>query len=331
MPVQRLRLEIDASPAYEFVLSIAAATTAGNREARPELVSELRGFAGGCDYVWAHLLSVVYDASPPRDVDSFIKQVQKMHPRELKLRLLGFYVRYFRRATPAEVIAAAADGERRAMRQFAATSYPDDAVWQSALKALLPLGAWETRRRLLSVLRRWHKFFEPHHQPQALLAEVAMRRVQSRGLRAEQVVAEVMDGWEYVAEPGINAVLLIPSLAIWPASHVFDHNSTKIVCYPLSRTVTATPTGPPHELLARFQGVADEKRLRILRVLAKEELTAQATASRLAMGLTTLLHHLDVLRESGLVSVSGERRRTYRLRRVALTELEHGLEHYLLQ
>ena len=85
---------------------------------------------------------------------------------------------------------------------------------------------------------------------------------------------------------------------------------------------------PPAELLARFQGMADARRLTIMRVL--EGLTAQEIATRLAIGLTTLLHHLDVLRESGLVSVSGGRRRTYRLRRVALTELEHTLERYLL-
>lgn len=330
MRAQRLRLEIDASPAYEFVLSIAAATTAGNAEAPSELVREVSGFAGGCDYIWAHLLSVAYDTSPPRDASSFIKQVQAMHPRELKLRLLGYYVRYFRRATPSEIIAAAADGEPDAIRKFVATSYPDDALWQSALAALLPLTAWETRRRLLGGLRRWQKFFESRHQPDALLAEVAMRRGQASALRPEQMVAAVMDGWEYVAEPGINAVLLIPSLAIWPASHVFDHNTTKIVCYPVSRTAAATSMAPSQELVARFQSVADDKRLRILRVLANEELTAQEIATRLAIGLTTLLHHLDVLRGAGLVSVNGDRRRAYRLRRVALTELEHSLDRYLL-
>jgi DNA-binding transcriptional ArsR family regulator len=331
MAVQRLRLEIDASPAYEFVLSIAAATSAGNQNAPAELVTEVRTIAGGCDYVWAHLLSVAYDTAPPRDVNSLIKQVQALHPRELKLRLVGFYVRYFRRATRPEVIAAAVDGDPAAIREFVATSYPDDARWQSALAALLPLTAWETRRRVLGCLRRWQKFFDTQHEPDALQAEVARRRFQARTLRAEQVIAAVMDGWDYVAEPGINAVLLVPSLVIWPNSHVFDHQSTKLICYPLARKPFFKDTGPPAELLARFHGVADERRLTILRLLAVEELTAQDIANRLAMGLTTLLHHLDVLRGSGLISVGGDRRRTYRLRRVAVTELQHHLERYLLQ
>jgi DNA-binding transcriptional ArsR family regulator len=331
MAAQRLRLEIDASPAYEFVLSIAAATNAGNRSAPAELVTEVRNIAGGCDYVWAHLLSVAYDTAPPRDVSSFIKQVQALHPRELKLRLVGFFVRYFRRATLPEVITAAADGDAAAIHEFTATSYPDDAQWQSALAALLPLTAWETRRRVLGGLRRWQTFFETQHPPDALQAEVAKRRSQARTLRAEQMVAAVMDGWDYVAEPGINAVLLVPSLVIWPNSHVFDHQSTKLICYPLAPRLAVKESTPPAELLARFQGVADERRLTILRLLATDELTAQEIANRLAMGLTTLLHHLDVLRASGLISVGGDRRRTYRLRRVAVTELQHHLERYLLQ
>jgi len=329
MAVQRLRLEIDASPAYEFVLTLAAATATGNTQAPPELVTEISSFVGGCDMVWVHLLTVAYDTRPPRDVPALIKQVQTMHPRELRLRLLGYHVRYFRRATAPDVIAAAVDGDLRARKEFIETSYPDDALWQSALAALLPLTAWETRRRLLGALRIWAKSFERYYAPGELLAEAAARRVQARGQRAEQMVGAVMDGWEYVAEPGINAVLLIPSRAIWPASHVFDHHSTKLICYPIAPARRIAQSAPPPELLARAQGVADERRLRILRALASEELTAQEIATRLSMGLTTLMHHLELLRESGLVRAGGGRRKSYRLRRVALRELGQNLEHFL--
>jgi len=88
------------------------------------------------------------------------------------------------------------------------------------------------------------------------------------------MVAAVMDGWEYIAEPGINAVLLVPSLVIWPAAHVFDHHSTKIICYPVGPTTSAPPEEPPLALLRAGQAVADERRLRIIRLLAREELTA---------------------------------------------------------
>jgi DNA-binding transcriptional ArsR family regulator len=329
MAVQRLRLEIDASPAYEFVLTLAAATATGNAQAPPELVREISRFAGGCDMVWTHLLTVAYDIRPPRDVAALIKEVQTMHPLELRLRLLGYYVRYFRRATPPDVIAAAVEGDARARKQFIESSYPDDASWQSALAALLPLTAWETRRRLLGALKRWATSFERHYAPAELLAEAAARRVQARGQRAEHMVGAVMDGWEYVAEPGINAVLLIPSRAIWPASHVFDHHSTKLICYPVAPARRIAASAPPAELLARAEGVADERRLRILRTLADDALTAQEIATRMSMGLTTLMHHLELLRESGLVSAGDGRRKTYRLRRAAVTELGQNLERFL--
>jgi DNA-binding transcriptional ArsR family regulator len=124
-------------------------------------------------------------------------------------------------------------------------------------------------------------------------------------------------------------VLLIPSRAIWPASHVFDHHSTKLICYPVAPARRIAPSTPPAELLARAQGVADERRLRILRTLAADGLTAQELATRLSMGLTTLMHHLELLRESGLVSSGAGRRKIYRLRRIAVTELGQDLERFL--
>jgi DNA-binding transcriptional ArsR family regulator len=312
---RRLRLEIDASPAYEFVLSLAAASIAAEREG---VAAEVAAFTGGCDMVWVHLLSVAYALPPPRDVAGLIAAVAALHPRELRLRLLGYYVRYFRRATPPEVMAAAASGDPAAATRFQETSYPDDAPWQAALAALLPLGPWETRRRLLALLRRWQKPFDAGHRPAPLQAEVAARRVEARGLRAEQLLAAVMEGWEYVAEPGISAILLIPSTAIWPFSHVFDHDGTKIVCYPLRPGAGPSPD-PEARLVGVGQALADPRRLRILRLLSSEELTAAEIAARLGVRLTTLLHHLGRLSEVGLVSVGPGRRRGYRLNREALS------------
>src|SRR5205807_3568874 len=168
MPVQRLRLEIDASPAYEFVLSLAAATAGGSVQAPRSLLDAARSLAGSSDMVWAHLLTVAYDTAPPRDVAALLAAVRAMHPRELRLRLLGYYVRYFRRATAPEVIAAAAGGDQAAAELFIATSYPDDPRWQGALAALLPLDGWETRRRLLAVLAQWQRWFATVYDPQPL-------------------------------------------------------------------------------------------------------------------------------------------------------------------
>src|ERR1700758_1498370 len=94
---QRLRLEIDASPAYEFVLSLAAATAGTLKWKAPRpLVNEVKAWAGGSDMVWTHLLTVAYDTPPPRDPRAFLKTLQAMHPRELRLRLAGHHRLYVR-------------------------------------------------------------------------------------------------------------------------------------------------------------------------------------------------------------------------------------------
>lgn len=327
---QRLRLEIDASPAYEFVLSLAAATAGTLKWQAPRsMVKEVKAWSAGCDMVWTHLLTVAYDATPPRDPAAFLRTLQAMHPRELRLRLVGYYVRYFRRATPPEVMSEAVSGDRAAIRKFIATSYPDDEPWQRALKTLLEGSAWDMRRSLARLLGDWLDVFAEFHDPQALNTEAAQQRLRARGRKPEDVVADAMECYDFVYEPGIDSVLLIPSRVIWPYLHVFDHLSTSIVCYPIRASRAVDPTKPPKELVAFGQALADERRLRILRVLAEGELPAQELALRLAMGLTTLLHHLAVLREAGLVNVRGDRRKQYRLRTERVGAMNTRLERFL--
>ena len=279
--------------------------------------------------VWTHLLTVAYDTPPPRDPTGFLKTLQAMHPRELRLRLAGYYVRYFRRATPPDVIAEAVTGDRSAIRKFIATSYPDDELWQGALAKLLEGSAWDMRRSLTRLLSDWLDVFADFNDPAPLEKEVAQQRLRARGRKPEDVVAEAMECYDFVYEPGIDSVLLIPSRVIWPYLHVFDHLSTNIVCYPIRAARAADPTRPPKELLAFGQALADDRRLRILRILAEGELPAQELALRLAIGLTTLLHHLAVLREAGLVSVRGDRRKLYRLRSERVGAMSTRLERFL--
>jgi len=85
----------------------------------------------------------------------------------------------------------------------------------------------------------------------------------------------------------------------------------------------------PRELLRASQAVADERRLRIIRLLAKEELTASELSARLAIGLTTVLHHLGLLLEARLLTASQTRRKVYRLRREGLADFDRALSTWL--
>jgi hypothetical protein len=148
-----------------------------------------------------HLLRV----GNPRLYD--LAHLASMDALEVRLRLLGYYLRYFRRATPPEVIRAAATDDREAQQQFLRTSYPDNPSWQALLRHLLPKGPVETRDRLVELLRRWYD--QVFHSQESELVPILLRDVEARRLLAttvpvERLIEVVTNGWEYVPEPGIT-------------------------------------------------------------------------------------------------------------------------------
>ena len=178
-----LTLQVDACPAYEFVLSLAVWSDEHEHatyevetswfdtiraQAPQDLLGAIEAFSQHCGMIWAHLMSLAYECPAPRDVPTFLAYLKTLDPMEVRLRLLGYYVRYFRRATPPEVIAAAAAGDRQAQQQFLQTSYPDDATWQAALIALFPLAPDETSHRVISILERWYEEVFRAQEPRLL-------------------------------------------------------------------------------------------------------------------------------------------------------------------
>jgi DNA-binding transcriptional ArsR family regulator len=236
------------------------------------------------------------------------------------------------RATPPETIAAAAAGDPGAQRQFLATSYPPDAAWQTALQALLPLDAETTRTRLLAILADWYaRVFAPQ---EAQTREILWRDAEARSALAhtlppERLVEIATKRWEYVPEPGVRHVLLMPSLILRPMIHSFDHHEVKIICYPVAdESLAVASDAPSPRLLRLLKALADERRLRILKRLTEGSYSLAELSAHFGIGSTTLFHHLVVLRSAGLVRLhSGSKR--YTLRRETLTDLEEQLAGYL--
>jgi hypothetical protein len=63
------------------------------------------------------MLGLVYDCPAPRDVPALITYLETIDPLELRLHMLGYYVRQHRRATPSEIILQAAQGDIEAQRK----------------------------------------------------------------------------------------------------------------------------------------------------------------------------------------------------------------------
>jgi DNA-binding transcriptional ArsR family regulator len=69
--------------------------------------------------------------------------------------------------------------------------------------------------------------------------------------------------------------------------------------------------GPPPYLVRRLKALADERRLRILRLLQHERRTLQELADEFGLPKTTIHHHLAMLRAAGFIHLREESSRQY--------------------
>lgn len=314
------RSSVEAAPAYELVLSLAVAVESApseaaaalQRAAGPDLLRRVRSVSTS-SWMWAHVLSAAVEAPAPRDVPAFRAYIERMPAVELQRRLVGYYVRWFRRATPTDVMDAAIRGDRGAVRTFLRTSYPEDRRWQEALRARLEGGATQAKRELLAVVAAWEESVFPGVVEPTLRDLAGVAAAMRRELRAGPGPTPAGLGWDYVPEPGISRVVVIPSFVIRPHEHEFEHEQTKILCVPVEPRERALAESGA-DLLAFARALGDDTRVRMVLALAERDIPAQELADLTGAGLTTSLHHLAVLRQAGLVA-GGGRRRPYRLAR----------------
>lgn len=304
-------MRVDLAAGYELVLSAAVVASGEGsaatslRQRAPDVAARITTFAPS-DWMWAHLVTVVPDAPAPRDAAALLAHLTLVRPRELMRRLLGYYVRWFRQMTPPEVTDAAIRGDAAATKALLRTSQPADELWQTSLRARLDAGPERTKRDIIALLAEWHD---------RAVAPVTSRLGRQRRAAARQRasnadVASAFTGWQYVPEPGITRVVVVPS-ALLASIHEFEHEQTAYVCVP-----AVAPRAPrASEVVARaMRALADESRLAIVMALAGGPLSAQDLTDRTELGLPTVLHHLAALREARLVA-GGGRRRAYQLRR----------------
>lgn len=325
-----LTVTVEARPAYELLMTLMAAADPAERAgyeiepewfvrvdeaAGPALMAAIDRLTAGCAWPFGNVLGLAIDTAEPRDGQTLLHHLESVSDRDIHLALLGYTLRPFRRATPPEVIAAAADGDRDARRQFLASSFPDHPSWPRAVRRLLDLGARESARLLRQVVREWQIRVFAAEGP-ALMAVADREAAESRQRLATMSPSQVIDratrGWDYVPEPGVTHVILAPSTVQRPWVVTADHGDTRIFCFSVSdEALAATADDPPAFLVRRLRALADERRLRLLRRLNRERATLQELATEFDLPKTTLHHHLAILRAAGLIHLRDDASRQY--------------------
>jgi DNA-binding transcriptional ArsR family regulator len=276
-------------------------------QASPDLLTTIEQFTCHSTQIWEHLLSLVYECPHPRDVPTFLRLMEQTDPLEVRLHLLGYYMRAHRRVTPPEIIFRAAQGEPEAQRQLLKTSFPQDADWQHTLRWLLPLDLEATKRMLVDILRQWYDQIFRQQESEILpilLRDGEAKRALQTSLPASQLI-ETATGWDYLPEPGIRRVVLIPSFVLRPWSTAAERYETRLFCYPVAdESLTAEQHRPPLRLVRLLKALADERRLQVVKYLATGSYTLQEIADEFGVAKTTMQHHLTILRQAGLVRMS---------------------------
>jgi DNA-binding transcriptional ArsR family regulator len=341
-PGRTLDAEIDASEAAELLLSIATLLVDGESEtydlgtARidalraaipPDLLAAAETLLPG--KAAAQLLGLVYLTPPPRTVPAFLRHIESTDGLELRLHLLGYYMRGHHLAEP-ETIRRAAEGDRTARAELvdAFSDYPDKC---STLEHVLDASLEAAKRDLSDLLSGWYEQVFPQIAPDAVeLAErdAAAKRELVRAVPPEQVVERLAPGIQWAPGPDVDRVVLFPAYSPRPWVYMSEYKRVKIFCYPISIDRAATPADDPAALVRIYKALGDENRLKLLKRLQAGPVSLTDAAHEVGLAKSTTHHHLAILRQAGFVLIR-EGDEMYSLRPDLRPEPGALLERYL--
>ncbi|HEY6609107.1 MAG TPA: metalloregulator ArsR/SmtB family transcription factor [Candidatus Limnocylindria bacterium] len=340
-------ITIDPAPAYEMLQALAAVLDEDDADtydigaewfaeirdrAGTELMAQIGAISFGVADTFTHLMGIAYETPSPRDVPAFLEHLRATDPDEIRLHLVEYYTRDARRTTPAAVMRAAVAGDADARAEFLRTSHPEYEPWTHFLQSVLDADGPELKRALVDALEAWHDRVwkaETLTITPILDRDADAKRVALSEQTIDDFVRNATNGVEFVARPGIERLVMIPSFVRRPLVAYAEFAETQLIVFPVAdESVTAETDEPPRRLVRLSKALGDEKRLRVLRALADGDMTLMELADMFGVAKTTMHHHMIVLRSAGLVSV-GVGQKRYRLRREALPDVGGLLGAYL--
>jgi len=342
-PGQALAVEIDAAEAAELLLSIATVIVDEDLDtyeleaarieevraaAPPELLSQAAELLP--EKSSALLLGLVYTTPKPRTVSAFLEHLAATDPIELRLHLLGYYMKGHHVSDP-ETIRRAAEGDTAAIAELVAVAreYADPDKCES-LQLAINRDPVEAKQALLELLSRWNEHVLPQlapTDPSLVERDAEAKRELVKSVPPEQVVERLAPGIQWVPGPEIDRVVLFPAYSPRPWVYMSEYKRVKIFCPPITADRTRTP-GDPAELVRVYKALGDESRLKLLRRLQEGPISLTDAAKEVGLAKSTTHHHLAILRQAGFVLIQ-EGDDTYTLRTDMRPEPGALLEQFL--
>lgn len=280
---------------------------------------------------WSHLLGLVYDSPPPRDVPTFLSYLESLEPWEIRLYWLGYYQRSLRKVTPLDVILQAAEGNEEALEQFFRTALPESPVAQERIRWLVSSDGDAMKGTLIALLWDWYE--QVFRQEEARIRPIlerdaeAKRKLQAT-VSAEKLVELATNGLVYGPEAGVRKIVLVTAFLSRPWNETLTHQDVKLIVYPVADESVMPDRSVPLQLVRLYQALADERRLCMLKLLKTRSYSLQELSDEFGVAKSTMHHHLGLLRTAGLVRIRGDEKH-YSLRQEMLATVSALLEDFL--
>jgi hypothetical protein len=280
------------------------------------------------------LLGVALRPPACEDIATFLSRVDETAADDLWLALTGFHIVPLRERVGPEVYARAVAGDREArlsVIEGERTFHPDDKVLESTPK--LEMDSGSAKGLVVRILERWYEqVFRPTEGKTAeiLARDAEAKRGMAGSLSPEALIEAATNGLVFSREPWARRVILVPHVVLRPWNTMSAWEDLYIIGYPVADESLGMDAGaPPAGLVRLHKALGDEKRLRMLKVLARGTASLQQLAHATGLAKSSAHHHLVILRSAGLVKVTTGEESIYALRRDFLPEASAMLGTFL--
>lgn len=160
----------------------------------------------------------------------------------------------------------------------------------------------EVKNSFVDLLYRWNtKYFEKWDN--SLLTKLKKdgqeKKLRNEKLSSIDFVDEVTGLWIGEEAP-LDKVVLVPSIHINPIKQIYKYNKMNIIKYPVDPPIEDIEV--PYQLRRMMKALSDEKRIRILQLIAKKPRSFTDIVHEIGLSKATVHQHLFVLRSAGLLS-----------------------------
>ncbi|WKA60241.1 winged helix-turn-helix domain-containing protein [Planococcus shenhongbingii] len=312
-PSETIQLKVEQSPVWELILGIAGYThkqlrhtferdeewTTNKSLMPPSLVQLLKGIEETNFWYGMLLLQNQFAAA---SVPEFSNLLSAASTADFYEWLLPYHDR---QSEALRKEAAREPGQTEVWEKYADLFNGHDYL-EGYVHQLLLLSQSETSEMMIRVLTEWENWISQKEEWGKWLQALTFEQKEHRQLDARNAVAEierVTGGVEYLPEPSVWSVKLIPQVSYRPWVLTIRTADTKLFFYPVKEEHLLEPGVPSNELIRGHKALGDELRLKLLFQLQKHPLSLQELSSQFNTSKTTLHHQLALLKAAKFIRV----------------------------